>query len=86
MAENILEFENKPKPSGFIETETALKFLQVIHKAWERRWMAAIVGAPGIGKTKAMRRYCQLHPEHAFYSDFAPADASLSAMLDVLAG
>ena len=48
--------------------------------------MAAIVGTPGLGKTKAMRRYCQLHPEHAFYSDFAPADASLSAMLDVLAG
>ncbi|MFO1153576.1 MAG: AAA family ATPase [Rhodospirillales bacterium] len=83
---DILSFENKPKPSGFIETETALQFLKIIHKAWERRWMAAMVGAPGLGKTKAMRRYCELHPGHAFYYEFAPSDASLSAMLDVLAG
>ncbi len=84
MAE-ILSFDAKSKLSGFCATETALECLEVIHRAWERGWMAAIVGAPGVGKTKAMRHYAELHPEYAFYYEFAPADASLSAMLDVLA-
>lgn len=54
--------EQRPGKGAFCETETALGILDAIRRTHEERTIGLILGAPGVGKTTALREYLRTHP------------------------
>ena len=79
----------KPLPKregGFVETSVVSRINSTIDMAREMFWNAAIIGAPGIGKTLALKRYAQADEMEVGYIEARPIVArSMAAFLQELA-
>ncbi len=69
----------------FVETSVARLIFDVIDEARELRQCAAVVGAPGIGKTLSLQAYKESHPATVSITVTAVLGGSLSALLEVIA-
>lgn len=81
MAE-VFTLSNPPPVAGeFCETPTSREIATRIDLARSIAAMVAIVGAPGIGKTRTLKQYAKTR-ENVRYCVMSPAFASLSSALD----
>lgn len=76
----VIPFGKREDPHGFCETPTATDILAVVMLTRQMRYMGAIVGAPGVGKTTTLRHYVDTNPG-AYLCTMDPTCQSVAEML-----
>lgn len=70
LASRVMEFlgvATRQPGSEFVMTRTASEILAVVGYTVGLRGMSIVWGDPGVGKTMALRRYCEEHPGQAVW-------------------
>lgn len=77
----VIELVNRMPEGDFCETPTARKIFNLLDYCRAKRWIGLVAGAPGVGKTTAIRRYAATH-KGIFVCPLSRSDgASMSATL-----
>lgn len=80
-AEKLAQATALPTKLGFVNTPSAEAFMSLLRQAQFMPDMVTLVGAPGVGKTSAVREYQRKH-RNVFLVTASPLRGNASALLD----